>query len=151
MREETTDLRVGGGRIRWADSEAKVKRQYPENRPGTAYEGTNPQTGEPFSVGSGVVIPAFDVIGDSIRISAFVDFDPDGVTTVDLQAEPASEVSDPDRWPEVVVDAAARLGERLGFGPVDSELMEQDWEVNGVGVSLELESSGFQLTIEPRP
>lgn len=141
MQDETVDLAVGIGRIRWGDDSETVLARYPDARPTKPRAGVDPATGRRNSIPVGLGIHPFLQLG-SLRLWATAHFGPRGVTEVSLH---------PDReeaWdPPTVVAEVRELCARLGVGPVDPGKMTQSWRYGAVEVELFLEHDDFSIVI----
>jgi hypothetical protein len=141
LREDTVDLAVGIGRVRWRDDREAVLRQYPGAGLARPRVGVDPATGRRISVPAGLLIEPFLESG-SLPLGATVRFGPEGVSEVSLSPR-FEEVPD-------IPALIAQVGElcrRLGVGPVDPEETTLAWRRGEVEVELALGHDDFSITI----
>jgi hypothetical protein len=108
-REEAADPALGMGRIRWSDSPADVRQEYPGSMWVPGGKGVDPLTGEPAK--RGVMVSGFQTI-DGVVFGGFAEF-------VDERLEAIRVVAGAERVPRSVV---AALCSRLG---IDVDLPER--------------------------
>ena len=141
MQDDTVDLALGIGRIRWGDDSQTVLARYPGARPTKPREGVEPATGRRISIPVGLRIQPLLQLG-SLRLWATAHFGSGGVTEVSLHPDNEEAVD-----PPAVLAQARELCARLGVGPVDPGKMTQSWGHGAVEVELFLEHDDFSITI----
>lgn len=128
-------------------------------RPTQAYEGRDPTTGQTVTRGPGLAVDdnPHDPAALEIRLSMGLDFDAHGVTKLDVSAAP---VADTETWHDAewarfndgVADVLRRLGRRLQLGDLSVELQEQHWTVDGVRITVAIDTGpGDFMLMMSRP
>jgi hypothetical protein len=152
MRPEATDLSLGFGTLRWADSKHDVGRLFPGAKPTHSFEGRDPYSGERcfLPAGKGLVLERFRRMGN-VSLTVLADFEDQVLQRMAVSSEPAEVTdngsdTDGDRWSGCIAACIAQLGRELGFGPI-TEMIDQSWAVKGCRVELFLETGEFTLTI----
>jgi hypothetical protein len=158
-REDTFDLTIGLGKIRWTDDEATIRALFPDAleipsmRPGV-----NPATGEPLVVPGRLHVPAFLEPWAGFHLDAQVGFDERGIVglglSTDYRVRPEagpSPVRRTSEWfesklrigpiqVEKVVIRARRIGE-IEIPASELERVDQTWKLGTVEVSVRGEYS----------
>ena len=128
-------------RLRWGMTRQEVFATYKTARVTPSYEGRHPLTGERFTGGGDVMVPAIHEAVPGVKVNATLAFDAgDRLAQIDLWPD--------DERAEIILPAIHALAGTLGVGPVDEADDEQSWTVDGTTITLTLDD-GFRFEMAP--